>query len=643
MLLCVAGFRVWLVSAQTPHIIAGAGHDDALFVTLTENLINGAWLGRGNDLTLAKGALFPIFLALNNSYIGLKYVTCLQILYVSSGFLMLWVLRRAGFGRAGLFVAFVLFVFSPSLASLNARRLLRDSLYTSLLVMMLGAAFGLSDAIIRKRRYWPWALGCGLCLGALWVTREEGLGLLPPLVFLAIGAMLLSRRIVASLLAILTVIISGLIIPSTIMALNYSYYGVAVITELQSEYFTHAYGALSRVKHDHWRQYVPVPKHVREKIYKVSPAFASISNFLEASSWVNPGCRYIDPCDDLSSHFIWGLRKAVVQSRYYLSLEDARLFYQRLASEIDAACDAGQLDCIAAHSSLAPPYRDEYRQQLIDSYRQAWRYLISFEGLDPYNLAWSPSDARSLRRIGQLLNYRALDQVEQRSVSGWVVSKTGAPLDVFVASSAGDIMSHAATFSPGPAVRTVVKQKFGVELPTSERVRFEVSTACTANCLLLVVDKRSGREAMFALDANQELGPQALGDLYFSINPLPSIRNTSERRNFRFEILDAIWPLYQIWFRPLLCAAILGLTFSLFRLRSSRKASIVCLFALTLLVAISTRLALLTYIHVTSFHAINDLYCMPCYALLLLFVGLGLAVLADGMVFLGTRWRTKLN
>ena len=643
LLLFCSAFRVWLVSAQTPHIIAGAGHDDALFVTLSENLLNGLWLGHGNDLTLAKGAFFPIFLALNNAYLGLKYITSLQLLYVCSGLLVVCALRRAGFGRVGLFVLFTLFIFNPSLASLNARRLVRDSLYTSLLVMMMGFSFGLCDALFRKRGTLLWAIGLGLSLGALWATREEGMALIPPLMLLAVGSIVLSRRFVAPILAILSVVISGLIIPVTILALNYSYYGVAILTEMQSEYFTHAYGALNRVKHDHWRQYVPVPKHVREKIYKVSPAFESISSFLEASSWVTPGCRYINPCDDLSSHFVWGFRKAVVQSRYYASLEDARLFYMRLASEVDAACESGRLDCLAARSSLVPPYRDEYRQQLIDSYIEAWRYLISFEGLDPYNLVWSPSDPRSLKRIGQLLNYRALNQVEQRAVSGWIVSRTSAPLDLFIASSDGQLMSQAASFSPGPTVNAVVKKKFGVELPATERVRFEVGTSCLDSCLLWVVDKQSGKEAMFALDSNQTFGPQMIGDLYFSINALSTNRAASSRRTWRFEVLDAIWPLYQIWIHPLLYVGIVGLSLALFRFRHDKRRSMALLLALALLAAICTRLALLTYIHVTSFHAINDLYCMPCYALLLLFIGVGLAVLSDGVISLINRWRTKSN
>src|SRR5688500_11594314 len=43
-----------------------AGHDDLLFVRLAENLRKGDWLGGYDSLTLAKGAAFPMFMALNS-------------------------------------------------------------------------------------------------------------------------------------------------------------------------------------------------------------------------------------------------------------------------------------------------------------------------------------------------------------------------------------------------------------------------------------------------------------------------------------------------------------------------------------------------------------------------------------------------
>lgn len=643
VLIAFGAFRVWLIAAQTPHIIAGAGHDDALFVELCENLLAGVWLGHANDLTLAKGPCFPVFLALNY-FTGIPFVVTLQILYVLSGLLLIFVLRRLGLGRAGLLLTFLLFIFSPSLASLNARRLVRDSFYTSLLIGMLSAALGLVDAIQRKRHTVGWCILCGFLLGSLWVTREEGMALLPPLVLLALGSFFFSRRYFCSLRSTVLVGAFGALVPLGVLSLNYAFYEVTIVTEMQSEYFTHAYGALSRVKHDTWRQYVPVPQHVREKIYKVSPAFASIRQFLEASSWVGPGCRYINPCDDLSSHFIWGFRKAVVQSRYYASLEDARIFYNKLALEVDSACDRGDLDCLPARSTLVPPYRSEYRDPLIEAYRKVWRYLISFEGLDPYNLVWSPSDRRSLQRIGKLLNYRRLDQIEQRTISGWMVSSSVTPLQLRIESSAGDVLSREAEFSSGRSVVAAIKQNFGVDLPAAaENSRFEVRTSCAANCVIHVIDSVSLKEAVFSLDDWQAAGPKKLGDFYFSIAAPKPHRDLSASKLWRMNLLDSIWPLYQICSLPLLWAAGIAYVSLLFRLRRTEHAKFVLLFAAALFLTISVRLALLAYIHVSSFDAINDLYCMPCYALLLIFSGMGLAVLTDYVISICSKCSTKSN
>ena len=43
---------------------AGAIHDDALFVRLATHVAAGDWLGPYDQLTLAKGAGYPVFIAL---------------------------------------------------------------------------------------------------------------------------------------------------------------------------------------------------------------------------------------------------------------------------------------------------------------------------------------------------------------------------------------------------------------------------------------------------------------------------------------------------------------------------------------------------------------------------------------------------
>ncbi len=45
--------------------ITGAGHYDALFVNLAPRILQGNWLGKYNNLTLAKGYFYPLFIAFN--------------------------------------------------------------------------------------------------------------------------------------------------------------------------------------------------------------------------------------------------------------------------------------------------------------------------------------------------------------------------------------------------------------------------------------------------------------------------------------------------------------------------------------------------------------------------------------------------
>src|SRR6185436_5736482 len=80
-------------------------------------------------------------------------------------------------------------------------------------------------------------------------------------------------------------------------------------------------------------------------------------------SWLRASCQHVprDPCSEiLSAHFLWAFRDAVAAAGHYKSAPEAFAFYDRLAAEIDAACDAGRLSCLLPSASLAPPFRWDY-------------------------------------------------------------------------------------------------------------------------------------------------------------------------------------------------------------------------------------------------------------------------------------------
>ena len=56
--------KLWLTQGQAIFAIGTAGHDDQLFVKLADSLVSGQWLGPYDQLTLAKGPLYSLWIAL---------------------------------------------------------------------------------------------------------------------------------------------------------------------------------------------------------------------------------------------------------------------------------------------------------------------------------------------------------------------------------------------------------------------------------------------------------------------------------------------------------------------------------------------------------------------------------------------------
>src|SRR3954465_8429337 len=55
--------KLWLVSGQRVFAIGPSFHDDRLFLELAGHILSGQWLGPYSQMTLAKGPMYPVFIA----------------------------------------------------------------------------------------------------------------------------------------------------------------------------------------------------------------------------------------------------------------------------------------------------------------------------------------------------------------------------------------------------------------------------------------------------------------------------------------------------------------------------------------------------------------------------------------------------
>lgn len=388
-------------------------HDDALYIKLATRLASGMWLGGFGNRTLVKGPGYPLWIALNYS-LGLPLLLMQQLLYIGAGLVLIMALRRRVKNDLALVGLYALFLFNPMTFSDQMTRVLREGIYPALAVLILAGAAGM---LIRHQdklsRLVPWSVGLGLALSWFWLTREEGVWILPGLLLTVAGTIYIIYRgyglsgefFKRSLLCFLPFIILFFFI-NAVSLINKIMYGSYTVVELKSDPFLSAYGALSRVKHPHWHRYVPVPREVRKQIYQVSPAFRELKPYLEGElgkGWSVHAGNLVPAGELAAGWFMWAFRDAVTLAGHYKSGATADAYYRRLAQEINTACEQGRLACNAERKTLAPPSRWEYLGLTAATFKVALENVITLHDFSANPLK-SVGNAPSLELFRRISN-----------------------------------------------------------------------------------------------------------------------------------------------------------------------------------------------------------------------------------------------
>ena len=130
----------------------------------------------------------------------------------------------------------------------------------------------------------------GAIFGWFWLTREEGIWILPGIfVLVAVAGWNAFRsRKVRDLLVPLTIIVSVFVVIQVgFRTVNLLVYGKFVGIEVKERNFERALGAINSVRSGGNRPFVSVTTAMRERIYLVSPAFASLKDYFDGPSWRN--------------------------------------------------------------------------------------------------------------------------------------------------------------------------------------------------------------------------------------------------------------------------------------------------------------------------------------------------------------------
>ncbi|CAH2792265.1 MAG: hypothetical protein CBHOC_2744 [uncultured Caballeronia sp.] len=599
-------------------------HDDGLFIKLGEYLARGQWLGSFDQLTLAKGPGYPMFLAVN-AWIGtsvsvsetllLLGATALTFRYIKA----IFVLPNAA--AAG-------FIFTVCCPILYFSLILRDAIYPSQTLLIF--ALSLSLAFLNDARWLKFLKS--LVLGAItawfWLTREEGIWILPPMGVLILSAILYScskQRTLRILFSFGLGLLVVLACQSLYKAINDRYYGYPVAVDVKEKNFVSALDALQSVHSGPTISMVPVTRNMRIAVRQVSPTFASIADYFDppnGTPW-QYGCKfYPNTCGDIAGGwFIWALRDAAAQKGHYQSPRAASDFFGAMAQEIHDACARNKLRCGKNWIPYMPRLSPAQARQLPAS---LWSGVSALMFSDTtFNLASSTGDDQSLWAASRFLGSPPYNLSVQQTVTntyllqGWYLAPGGAWLSArFWADStdASEVVDIPRSANPDLAA--------GFKDPNANLSRFDFRVTCANPCPIIfsahsIEVGPVNLESLAGSRLQRSLGDGTLN--FDTTAKMPRVDAPDFRSGFSERWVLASVHLYERLMKPLTVLSLFALVASvIIRVVFDRASLLSPTMSIPAVVwiFIATRLLLLALIDVSSFPAIRETYLSPLYPLL---------------------------
>ncbi|HVZ65787.1 MAG TPA: hypothetical protein VG936_14570 [Lacunisphaera sp.] len=416
----LVAFKLWLVAGHTVLAVGFAEYDDMLFLRLAHHLLRGEWLGSYSQLTLAKGPMYSIFIAVV-FLTGLPLFFAQHVLYAAACATLVRALRPL-VPRPGLrFAIFAVLLFNPvTYDAIIHTRVLRQQILHSEVLLVLAALIALyarRDEPLRRQL--PWSILLGASLSAFMLTREEWIWLMPcvlPLWAAVLWPLWRQRppdlrgRLVTILALPAALWAAG---PLIVATLNYRYYGVFTTCEFNQRDFKDAMGALMRPRPEHPLPFVPVTREVRMKLYPLCPTLALLRGELDGptgETWAGitesltglPAARG----EIGGGWFMWALRRAVDDTGHVHSGAEAAAFYRRIADEVNAACDRGKIDAGPRRSGFLPPLNGENLGRFPRALWNAIHMLTTFDAMDAWPQSAGTGSPEELELIRDLTRDR---------------------------------------------------------------------------------------------------------------------------------------------------------------------------------------------------------------------------------------------
>ncbi len=625
--------RFWLVSCHALNGSGEAPHDAGLFFRMAVNLINGNWLGNYDSLILAKGPVYSIWMALVYR-LDLPLLLAQQVLYTAACMIFALALKPLIKNRFFLGLLFLALLFNPMSYSGGigaAARIIRGGIYISLTLLVLAGAIGLlARAQQPNRGKIFWILLLGFSFPLFWMTREEGIWLLPSVVLLVGAAAFLywfsgARRLISYWPFVLPLILTVSLI-GAVSAVNYRYYGYWGVVDMKAPGFQAAYGALGRVKHENWKPDIPVPVDVRKKLYRFSSKFAQFEDIMEGGFFSGLRRTSRDRSDFGGGWFMWALRTAAQNAGYFRSAEEAEDFFQQMADEINRACDMEKLSCYGERSSLMPPLHAAYLQPFFSAAVEVYRYLVGFDGFTARNSSSTgPMEALLAYRNythNQLEPFKEIkDHTNWKYITGWAFHEQYS-LKFTIIDDNNKVVQTIGRRLHSHQLYSEYAGK-GKVIENARKANFEFAYPCASQCALIIETEDGQSRVELPLqgpfdyfDKDGIRGQLKLSGVLSDVFVERDLSVWQKKVNG----LTEIHKFYKNMLPILFPVAIVLLTFMAAAAVCRKENLALTVIGFALIGAILTRIVLISLIDVTSFPAVNTLYLAPAYPILIGFV-----------------------
>jgi len=597
------------VRTDTPlSILAYLGLDDALFMKLGRHLANGEWLGPYDQTTLVKGPGYPLFLALNH-WLGISISLSTALFHCASITLFVAAVRKLVRSDVLSGLLLLMLLWHPLSLSGDVLRVFRDNIYYAQVLLFLALLYYALFSGVSDRAKSILAGSAGLALGWLWLTREEGIWIVPGVAFVLLAAGYRAhrrgsiRRFGALILTLFAVFASTQI---ALRVVNQWNYGSLVAVDSKGGNFTAAMKAIASVRSGGIVPYVTITRAARAQVYAASPTFALMQGYFESGDgigWARISCNSgVTPCGEIDAgHFLYALRDAAKSLGYYATPGTASAFFKRLAREIRRACAQGELQCVSQPIADMPPVTWEIIKNGVNAklFEETLSALLLIH--PRVGIKASAGRTAAIDEFAEFLN----DPAQRRegdertyAIEGWFDSK------------GADWFAAALTRPDGTAVDVDAER---LEGPTTAersgdtaaaRQRFLISATCSDDCMLSLTTD-GGEKTDLKLGSLLPPDPDlTTDDGHFHFEPATASEGEPSRRSATARVASdvrlVVLRFYSFLSVPILAIGTAAFAFSTIVFFPRLMESVVYIVAAGSWILVLSRAGLLMLIQVTS-------------------------------------------